>query len=80
MAKVPAGLRDIGVLVEPLSVVEKGVNQAYEIQRRIRVWRPNVAAVLGAGPIGLLAALSLRLRGLDVLVSALRSRPALTRT
>ena len=77
MAKVPAGLRDIGVLVEPLSVVEKGVNQAYEIQRRIRVWRPKVAAVLGAGPIGLLAALSLRLRGLGVLIFGLEEPPRL---
>ena len=47
MVKVSAGLREIGVLVEPLSVVEKGVSQAYEIQRRLRVWCPMVAAVLG---------------------------------
>ena len=75
MVKVPAGLRDFGVLVEPLSVVEKGVTQAYEIQRRLRVWRPKVAAVMGAGPIGLLAALSLRLRGLDVVVFGLEEPP-----
>ena len=47
--KVPQGLREIGVLLEPLTVVEKGIAQAYEIQRRLRVWRPRRAAVIGAG-------------------------------
>lgn len=65
---VPQGLRDVGVLLEPTTVVEKGINQAYEIQRRLRVWQPRKAAVLGAGTIGLLAAMVLRLRGLDVTV------------
>ena len=66
MVKVPAGLKDVAVLVEPLSVPEKGIIQAYEIQRRLKVWRPRIAAVLGAGTIGLLATLILRLRGLEV--------------
>ena len=65
---VPQGLRDVGVLLEPTTVVEKGIAQAYEIQRRLRVWQPRRAAVLGAGTIGLLATLVLRLRGLDVTV------------
>lgn len=67
MVKVPAGLRQVGVLLEPMTVVEKGIAQAYEIQRRLRVWRPRRAAVLGAGTIGLLATLALRLRGLEVI-------------
>ena len=75
LVKVPAELRDVGILVEPLSIVEKGISQAYEIQRRLRVWRPKVAAILGAGPIGLLATLSLRLRGLDVMVLGLEEPP-----
>lgn len=66
IVKVPQGLKDVGVLLEPTTVVEKGIAQAYEIQRRLRVWRPRRAAVLGAGTIGLLATLVLRLRGLDV--------------
>lgn len=41
---VPARLRQAGVLVEPLSVPEKGIMQAYEIQRRLRVWHPQKAA------------------------------------
>ncbi len=66
MVRVPQGVKEVGVLLEPLTVVEKGIVQAYEIQRRLRVWRPRRAAVLGAGTIGLLATLVLRLRGLDV--------------
>jgi threonine dehydrogenase-like Zn-dependent dehydrogenase len=72
---VPAQLRRVGVLVEPMSVAEKGIMQAYEIQRRLRVWRPQRAAVLGAGSIGLLATLILRLRGLDVTAFGQRQPP-----
>jgi glucose 1-dehydrogenase len=75
IVKIPQGLRDVGVLLEPLTVVEKGITQAYEIQRRLRVWRPKRAAVTGAGTIGLLAALVLRLRGLEVTVFGLRPGP-----
>jgi threonine dehydrogenase-like Zn-dependent dehydrogenase len=75
IVKVPKGLHEVGVLLEPLTVVEKGIAQAYEIQRRLRVWRPKKAAVMGAGTIGLLAALVLRLRGLDVTVFGQRPAP-----
>ncbi len=74
IVRVPDGLKHVGVLMEPTSVVEKGIAQAYEIQRRLRVWQPRRAAVLGAGTLGLLAALLLRLRGLEVTVMA-RTRP-----
>ncbi len=77
IVKVPQGLRDVGVLLEPTSVVEKGIAQAYEIQRRLRVWRPMRAAVVGAGTIGLLAALVLELRGLEVTVFGRTPRPYL---
>ena len=66
IVKVPDGLRDIAVLAEPLSVSEKGIIQAFEIQRRLKVWQPRRAAVLGAGTIGLMAALILRLKGIEV--------------
>ncbi|HEX3622436.1 MAG TPA: glucose 1-dehydrogenase [Acidimicrobiales bacterium] len=65
---VPGGLRDIGVLLEPTTVVEKGIAQAFEIQRRVKVWMPKRAAVMGAGTIGLLATMVLRIRCLDVTV------------
>ena len=77
IVKIPDGLRDVAVIVEPLSVPEKGILQAYEIQRRLRVWRPRKAAVLGAGTIGLLATMILRLRGLDVTTFGRTSKPYL---
>jgi glucose 1-dehydrogenase len=74
---VPQGLREVGVLLEPTTVVEKGIAQAYEIQRRLKVWQPRRAAVLGAGTIGLLATMVLRLRGLDVTVFGREPAPYL---
>jgi threonine dehydrogenase-like Zn-dependent dehydrogenase len=66
LVKVPERLKAVGVLLEPSSVAEKAIAQAYEIQRRLRVWRPRRDAVLGTGTLGLLASLFLRLRGLEV--------------
>jgi glucose 1-dehydrogenase len=75
IVKIPQGLREVGVLLEPLSVVEKGITQAFEIQRRLRVWKPKRAAVMGAGTIGLLATLVLRLRGLEVVTFGKTPKP-----
>jgi threonine dehydrogenase-like Zn-dependent dehydrogenase len=77
IVKVPGGLKEVGVLLEPTTVVEKGITQAFEIQRRLRVWKPKRAAVMGAGTIGLLATLILRLRGIDVTTFALTKKPYL---
>jgi threonine dehydrogenase-like Zn-dependent dehydrogenase len=77
IVKIPQGLKEVGVLLEPTTVVEKGIAQAYEIQRRLRVWRPKRAAVLGAGTIGLLATMALRLRGLQVTTFGLSPKPYL---
>src|SRR5438094_6765391 len=77
IVKVPQGLKHVGVLLEPFTVVEKGIHQAYEIQRRLKVWRPRRAAVMGAGTIGLLATLALRLRGIGVTTFGLSRRPYL---
>ena len=77
IVKVPQGLKHVGVLLEPTTVVEKGIYQAYEIQRRLKVWKPRKAAVMGAGTIGLLATLVLRLRGLDVTTFARSTKPYL---
>jgi threonine dehydrogenase-like Zn-dependent dehydrogenase len=77
IVKIPPGLKDVAVLLEPTTVVEKGIAQAYEIQRRLRVWRPRRAAVMGAGTIGLLATLALRLRGLEVTVFGRTAAPYL---
>src|SRR5690348_16581500 len=72
---LPATLREVGVLLEPLTVAEKGLNQAYEIQRRLKVWQPQRAAVVVAGTIGLLSALAMRLRGLEVTCYSRRLPP-----
>lgn len=77
IVKFPRGLKEVGVLLEPTTVVEKGIAQAYEIQRRLRVWRPRKAAVMGAGTVGLLATLVLRLRGLDVVTLGRTPKPYL---
>src|SRR5207244_2547365 len=58
LIRIPPGLREVAVLLEPTSVVEKGIHQAYEIQRRLKVWQPRRTAVLGAGTIGLLATMT----------------------
>ncbi|MHA2296819.1 MAG: glucose 1-dehydrogenase [Candidatus Hodarchaeales archaeon] len=72
--KVPKGLKEVAILLEPMSIVEKGIQQAYEIQKRLRVWKPRRVAVLGTGTIGLLASLILRLKGFDVYTFA-RTKP-----
>src|ERR1051325_11680452 len=71
----PANLRDVGVLLEPTTVAEKGINHAYEIQRRLKIWQPRKALILGSGTIGLLMALAARLRGLELTVASLPRPP-----
>ncbi|MFM8251910.1 MAG: glucose 1-dehydrogenase [Planctomycetota bacterium] len=75
IVKVPVGLKHLHVLMEPMSCAAKAVQQAYEVQRRLKVWRPQVAFVLGAGQIGLLTSLILKLRGLQVYTLARSKKP-----
>ena len=77
IVKLPPALRDVGVLMEPTSVAEKAIGQAFEIQRRLRVWTPRRALVLGSGTLGLIASLILRLRGLEVVTMGRTTRPYL---
>jgi threonine dehydrogenase-like Zn-dependent dehydrogenase len=72
LVKVPDPLRDVGVLVEPTSVAEKAWRVAVGTQSRIAAWSPRTAIVFGAGPIGLLQTLILRVRGIDVYTLARR--------
>lgn len=60
-------IEDIGVLLEPMSVVEKAIDHCFLIQKRMS-WMPKLAVVLGAGPVGMLAAAVLRHRGLTTYV------------
>jgi threonine dehydrogenase-like Zn-dependent dehydrogenase len=69
MNPVPKAMRDVAVLVEPLTIAEKGLTQVWQVQQRLPwscpVTRGKAAAhchravVLGAGPVGLLGAMAL---------------------
>jgi threonine dehydrogenase-like Zn-dependent dehydrogenase len=63
--KLDPGLERVGVLMEPASVVAKAWDHIDRIGSR--AWfAPERVLVTGAGPIGLLASLLARQRGLDV--------------
>jgi threonine dehydrogenase-like Zn-dependent dehydrogenase len=63
--KVDASLGILGVLLEPMTVITKALEQVYLAGQRA-FWEPKTALVTGAGPIGLLAALRLRANNLEV--------------
>ncbi len=72
---VPDSLVDVGVLTEPMSVAAKAIDEALSIQAaRIGNIVPSVnwlegkrALIAGIGPIGLMAAFALRLKGAEVI-------------
>jgi len=63
--KVDPSLGILGVLLEPMTVITKALEQVAMVGQRA-YWEPKTALVTGAGPIGLLAALRLSVRNLDV--------------
>lgn len=75
--RVPPELRDVAVLVEPLTVAEKALAQVWQVQKRLP-WngatpgsepgRGKTAVVLGAGPIGILGAMALIVSGFRTIV------------
>jgi threonine dehydrogenase-like Zn-dependent dehydrogenase len=71
---VPSTLREAGVLVEPLSIAEKALEQIEALENRLPEGarhthvQPKTAVVLGAGPVGLLGSMLLRAAGYRVLV------------
>lgn len=87
VVKVPPELKSVGVLSEPLSVAEKAIDEAVRLQSARLPDAPATpdwlhgrrCLVAGLGPIGLLAALALRLRGAEVhgldVVDAETARP-----
>ena len=75
MHLVPRGLADIAVLTEPLTIAEKALNELDSVLTRMPWIDPTKeekrglnAVVLGAGPVGLLGALALLVRGFDTWV------------
>jgi threonine dehydrogenase-like Zn-dependent dehydrogenase len=73
MNLVPGNLRDVAVLVEPLTIAQKALEQLWQVQSRLPWACPvepgkpaqfcHKAVVLGAGPVGLLGAMALVVRG-----------------
>jgi threonine dehydrogenase-like Zn-dependent dehydrogenase len=84
LTPIPPGLREVGVLVEPLTVAEKALTQVLQVQRRLP-WmvsddpaQPGKglrAVVLGAGPVGILGAMALLNRGFETFVYSRSPRP-----
>lgn len=82
---VPAALRDVAVLVEPLTVAEKGLAQAWATQKRLPWISPDAppdqpgkglnAVVLGAGPVGILGAMTLVANGFKTYVYSRSKKP-----
>ena len=82
---VPHDLREVGVLVEPLTVAEKGLEQVWQVQKRLPWIHKNApkdaqgtglrAVVLGAGPIGILGAMALVRHGFKTYVYSRSRKP-----
>lgn len=64
LVKVPRGLEKDAVFLEPISVAEKALRRAMEMQQ-MAPWSPRRALILGAGTLGLLQVAILQLRGLE---------------
>jgi glucose 1-dehydrogenase len=75
LVKVPGEMKEVGVLTEPMSVAAKAIDEAMIIQQaRLKEFDNNAnwikgkkALIAGIGPIGLMAAFALRLRGAEVI-------------
>ncbi|MEI9896202.1 MAG: hypothetical protein WDN28_20640 [Chthoniobacter sp.] len=87
---MPKDLRDLAVMAEPLTIAEKGLTQAWQVQKRLTWEHDNRdgqgrghglnAVVLGAGPIGLLGAMKLLIEGFRVLFIRVRRSRTSRRT
>jgi glucose 1-dehydrogenase len=85
MNLVPRELRDVAVLVEPLTIAEKAITQIWQVQQRLPwacKYEPGKpagychrAVVLGAGPVGLLGAMALVIGGFDTYVYSRDPKP-----
>jgi len=68
MNAIPADLRDVGVLTEPLTIAQKSLEQIVAIQKRLPWQARHRALVLGAGPVGLLGAMTMVNAGFETTV------------
>ncbi|MFL6351306.1 MAG: glucose 1-dehydrogenase [Bryobacteraceae bacterium] len=65
LVKLDPNLGEVGVLMEPSSILAKAWDHITRIGERAK-WQPKTLLVTGAGPIGLLAALMGHQRGLEI--------------
>ena len=82
---VTPGLRDVAVLVEPLTVAEKALAQVWQVQKRLPWIKADAppdargtglkALVLGAGPIGILGTMALLRHGFETYVYSRSEKP-----
>jgi threonine dehydrogenase-like Zn-dependent dehydrogenase len=85
MNVLPQELREVGVLVEPLTIAQKGLAQVWQIQQRLPWLDANAlaqargeghkAVVLGAGPVGQLGAMVLVAAGFQTYVYSRSKMP-----
>jgi threonine dehydrogenase-like Zn-dependent dehydrogenase len=83
---VPRELREVAILVEPLTIAEKGLTQLWQVQQRLPWACPlepgkpaascHRAVVLGAGPVGLLGAMVLVSQGFQTFVYSQEPKPS----
>lgn len=85
LVPVPHHLKDVAVLIEPLTVAEKAIAQIWQVQQRLPWTCPVLpgkapghchrAVVLGAGPIGILGAMAFKVAGFETYVYSRSKAP-----
>jgi len=86
LCPAPHHLREIAVLTEPLTIAEKAGAQLYSLMQRRPPWIDPAASeramglghralVLGAGPVGLLGAMALRIVGFETFIYSREQEP-----
>jgi len=85
MNVVPRALRDVAILVEPLTIAEKALEQLWQVQQRLPWACPTTpgkgggychkAVVLGAGPVGILGAMALAAQNFETYVYSREPAP-----
>ena len=70
LVPIPRSLGRLGVLSEPTSICARGVRHTLTIGGR-QPWEPKRALVVGAGAIGVLSTMLLRLEGLETVTASI---------
>ena len=76
LVPIPRSLGRLAVLAEPTSICTRGIRHTLTIGAR-QPWEPKRALVTGAGAVGLLSTMLLRLEGVDVWLASLEPSSAI---